>query len=284
MEQAPDRPTVSLPSMFSLPAPGDGAGGNQLITNTQRLASIGALATTISHELMNQLGIVTAASGSLQAAAREEAVDPDTISRYAALIEQHALRSAYLLQMLQDYGVVSAVRPAVTSLHAILRDTMALVERQFVQEAGIHIIVRWPAAPLSLICDHGAVVHMLVNLLANARDAMSDHRGTVHFGCLLPAPGGASPAARGAALPDIPPEHIAFYVKDEGPGLPPGPAERIFAPFFSTKSGNGHTGLGLTIAQQIAGEHNGRIVAINNPDAAPGALFMAILAARPAAG
>ena len=57
---------------------------------------------------------------------------------------------------------------------------------------------------------------------------------------------------------------VRILVRDHGAGLPAGPPERIFEPFFSTKEGG--TGLGLAVTRQIARAHGGRLTA----DAAPG--------------
>ena len=230
---------------------------------------------------MNVLSILTAASGSLQVAAGEEPPDPAAIARYTMLIEQHAFRSAQLVQMLQNYGVVGVSRPAVTSVRAILRDTLALVERHFAQEAGVHILVQWPAAPRSIVCDHSAVVHMLVNLLANARDALAPQGGTVELGC-LPCSGATvvSPCIH-LTCPKSPRNKSPSTLATMG-RYPAALLEAIFDPFFSTKAGNGHSGLGLTTAQRIAQEHHGRLAASNNLPA-PGATFVAILPPRPPA-
>jgi signal transduction histidine kinase len=109
-----------------------------------------------------------------------------------------------------------------------------------------------------------ALVQVLVNLVKNGIEAAT-------------APGDARPAAPevvlsvagGAGL-------VRFDVTDNGPGLAPEDAARIFDPFYSTKTAQGGTGLGLSMARDIIRAHGGTLTATSG---APGAHFTVTLPA-----
>jgi signal transduction histidine kinase len=96
---------------------------------------------------------------------------------------------------------------------------------------------------------------VLVNLLMNAMDAMSDR----------------PPAGRRIIIgSEVRPVDVELSVRDTGPGLPADIVGKLFEPFVTTKS-NG-LGIGLTIARTIVATHGGTIGAYNNPDG--GATFI----------
>ena len=235
------------------------------LANTQRLAGIGSLTSGVAGELARMLSIVTAACLNLQASLPEESSADSSVIHYLALIEQNAFRSAHLAQVLHNCGAGVDARPAVSDVQVILNDALTLVQHQFQREAGVQITAVPPQPPRSIICDHGAIVQLLVNLLTNARDALDPEGGVIELGC--------------HGLPTSP-EQIVFTISDHGPGIPSGLEEQIFAPFFSTKS-NSKVGLGLTIAQAIARQHHGRVTVHNNSSPASGATFIVTLPVRP---
>ena len=74
---------------------------------------------------------------------------------------------------------------------------------------------------------------------------------------------------------DLNEARYAFSISDTGTGIADGMMAKIFDPFFSTKTGSSGTGLGLFISHGIVAQHNGRLLAENNPEG--GATFTVIL-------
>jgi nitrogen fixation/metabolism regulation signal transduction histidine kinase len=108
----------------------------------------------------------------------------------------------------------------------------------------------------ALDADKGQLDQVLLNLVANARDAIGDREGGKIF----------VRTRRGD-------DRALLFVEDNGPGVPTPLKDRVFAPYFTTKQGKGGTGLGLAIVHRIVSDHGGRITI---SDAAGGGARFAI--------
>jgi two-component system nitrogen regulation sensor histidine kinase NtrY len=111
----------------------------------------------------------------------------------------------------------------------------------------------------TLRADRDQVIQILTNLVQNAFDAVKD------------VPGGAVSIST-----DTDGHYVTFSVADNGPGIAPEIAARLFEPYATTKGANG-TGLGLAIAQRIALEHNGELSYIGRSANGRGAVFRLLL-------
>jgi signal transduction histidine kinase len=92
--------------------------------------------------------------------------------------------------------------------------------------------------------DKGQLSQVLLNLVENARDAI----GALPSGKIVVA------TRLGEAA-----DRVQFSVEDNGPGVPTELKDRVFQPYFTTKTGRGGTGLGLAIVHRIISDHGGRI-------------------------
>jgi signal transduction histidine kinase len=100
--------------------------------------------------------------------------------------------------------------------------------------------------------DRDALRQVLLNLLENARDAVTQgdrQGGKIRVETL---------ATRGG-------KGVALIVDDDGPGIPAEVKERLFTPYFTTKHATGGSGLGLAIVHRIVMDHNGKILALDSP-------------------
>ncbi|MFZ2870535.1 sensor histidine kinase [Zavarzinia sp.] len=130
--------------------------------------------------------------------------------------------------------------------------------------------IEWQAedAPLPLMGDAELLAEALRNLVGNAL-RFSPEGGLIEVAAAFMEAG----------------RQIVVEVRDRGPGLPPGSADRIFTPFVSSApSGSGHAGLGLAIVAAVARRHEGRAEAEDRPGG--GAIFRLVMPAMlsPAAG
>jgi signal transduction histidine kinase len=141
--------------------------------------------------------------------------------------------------------------------NAAVRAAVELLEK-IAARSGVRFECRLAEKIAPALADPVQVHQALVNLLLNAIQAMPAG-GIVEVGT-APAPAG-----------------VEIVIRDHGDGLPEGPVDRIFEPFFSTKAGG--TGLGLAVARQIALSHNGCLTAENTDGG--GAKFCLVLSAAP---
>lgn len=251
---------------------------NEALSHTQRLAGIGTLTASVAHELTNPLSIITMTCSNLLHEARDDSLSREQLLRYVELIEQSAFRGARIIEVLRNYVYSAEPQIAVTDVNMIVRDSLTLLEQQFLKQANVRIAVEVPAQLKTVVCDHNRITQVLVNLLTNARDALQPDGGTIEvkFWPLPAEAGGNGRHANGGGQTAT--EQFAFSVHDHGHGIAPEAMPRLFTPFFTTKPSGQGTGLGLYIAQGIVRQHNGRIWAENNPNG--GATFTVVLPQR----
>jgi signal transduction histidine kinase len=213
---------------------------NRQLQHAQRLASLGELVSTTTHEFNNVLmTIINYAKMGLRCrddATRDKALDKIlTAGQKAARITNSIL------------GVARNRSEAFesTDLRGLIEDALVLLEREM-NKYRIRVETQFAPVPPAMV--HGnQIQQILLNLLINARQAM---RGGGRVWIKLDY----DPVERMAVL----------VVRDEGSGIPTEQLPRIFDPFFSTKqgpdeTGKGGTGLGLASCRRIVEAHRGRI-------------------------
>jgi signal transduction histidine kinase len=220
---------------------------SQLLQN-ERLALVGRLLASVSHELNNPLQAIQNALFLL----RDEATlstqgqqDLDIIlaetERMATLIER--LRSAYRPIRIKDFQPIP--------LNTLLEDVHSLIATHMRHKQIAFEFIPDPALPdVPGISDQ--IRQVALNLFLNAVEIMRPGGRLTVQTCNLPAQ-----------------KEVLFLVKDTGPGIDPEILPRIFEPFITSKHTG--TGLGLTITRDIIEQHHGRISAENDPEG--GAVF-----------
>ena len=141
-------------------------------------------------------------------------------------------------------------------MHSVVRESVALVAHDAAAR-HVHIDARLPSAPALVMGDQVLLQQVVVNLLINAMDAMSDT-----------AAANRRVTVQNAAAADI----VEVSVRDAGPGLSAEVDGRIFEAFVTTKADG--IGIGLTIARSIISAHDGVIEARNNPEGGATFRFM----------
>ena len=207
------------------------------IMESERLAVIGQLSAGVAHELNNPLqGIVAYAHLLLE---RAPAADPsrDALQKIAA----QADRCREIIRSLLDFSRPRKPQTRPADINAILRECLALVERQALFH-NIEIVTDLPADLPTATVDPAQMQQVFMNLIINAAEAME-------------GAGRLTLATQYDHLERL----VEARVTDTGHGIRPEDLDRIFDPFFTTK-GVGHgTGLGLSISYGIVKEHQGTI-------------------------
>jgi signal transduction histidine kinase len=216
---------------------------------SQRLEVLGRLAATVAHDFGNLATVITGFSETLLADC------PQGDSRRDALVAiRDAGRSAGdLVRHLLAYTTGHAAAPRAIDLVSTIKSALPLVQRLLGK--GIALRARLPEHPLWVRLDPSQVHRVLLNLAANARDAMKEH-GT--FTLELDRTGTAAGS----------PGRVRLCATDDGHGIPPDVLPHIFEPLYTTKAGGGGTGLGLSAVQAIVEQAGGTISAESRPGVA----------------
>jgi two-component system, NtrC family, sensor kinase len=235
---------------------------DQSLDHLQRMAGLGTLTAGVAHELSNPVSIITAAANNLLSQIADDDLTTDQLLHYIEMVDHSAWRCARLIQTLRTYSHPETAQKTVTDLNQLIQDGLNLVSHQFRRQ--FNVIIEHDLDPdlPPLFCDANQLIQVLINLLLNARDALSPAGGVIEIVSRY------RPAETAVCL----------AVRDSGPGIATEIMERIFEPFFTTKPPGEGSGLGLAIAAGIVERHHGRIQATNN--ATDGATFTVVLPCR----
>jgi signal transduction histidine kinase len=228
------------------PAPSNSAEQQQLVAlqqqlvQTQKLAALGELVSTTTHEFNNVLmTILNYARMGLRH--KDEATRNKALEKILAATQRASKITSTILAVARNRS--GNFEP--TGLKQLIEDTLVLMERELTKYR-IAVETQLPDVP-DVLAMGNQIQQVLLNLLINARQA------TPSCGRILIR----LEHDRAADMVDL-------VVRDTGCGIPPEKLPRIFEPFFTTKSGpdetgKGGTGLGLASCRQIIEAHHGRI-------------------------
>ncbi|MFN8458009.1 MAG: response regulator [Anaerolineae bacterium] len=210
--------------------------------NAQKQADLGTLAAGVAHEINSPLQVITGISQSLLGRLQHKQLEPDYLQRKLEAIQRNSWRCAEIVRSLRTYAHVSNSQAEPHNLNAIIQDTLLLMEHQLKNWSDIMIFTDLaPDLPL-LWCDRNQITQILINLLTNARDAMSE------LGEITIRTGYNAETAQ-----------LSLQVSDTGCGIPSAIVDKIFDPFFTTKPLGQGTGLGLSIVAGIMRAYGGEI-------------------------
>jgi signal transduction histidine kinase len=219
-----------------------------------RLASLGEMAANIAHELRNPLAGIEVMAGLLR---RQVPDSPDAQSLLADILSEAKLANAIVVEMLE---FVRPIRLQVeqTDIAQVLQQSVMNAESK-VPRRDIAVALEVAPDLPSIDGDASQLCQVFTNLLTNAFEAMSG-TGHVVLRASLETPGQDAGFAAEAVEPT---PSLVVDVSDDGPGVPAELSDRIFNPFFTTKTTG--SGLGLSIVRRIVDAHDGRIDLTSEP-------------------
>ena len=204
----------------------------------ERLATIGQMASSISHDLRHYLSAVYANAEFLG----YDSIGPDERLELLSEIRQGVRGMTDLIDSLLLFSRTGqSLQLSFESLPFLAERAIAMV-RAHPDVHNVHIILE-PMAQIEGWLDARKIERAVYNLLLNA--------------CQAARLGSGIPEVRIGLTEDG--EQIDFLIADDGPGVPESIRESLFQPFVSVGKPSG-TGLGLTLAQKIAQEHGGSVV------------------------
>ena len=213
------------------------------LRHAERLEAIGRLTGGIAHDFNN---LLTAVATNVQLI--HDAADLGSPARARALRALAAAENgAAMVSHLLAFGRRQMLAPVATDVRGLVASLIDLVETSL--GGGIALETRWPAedGTLLVLVDPGQLETALINLLFNARDAVSP-RGRIVIA------GGRAPDGM-----------VRLEVIDDGVGMDRETLGRVFEPFFTTKAAGAGTGLGLSMVYGFVRQSGGRIELASEP-------------------
>ena len=209
---------------------------------------VGRLAGGVAHDFNNLLTVVLASASLLDMQATEGQKE-----------ELHAIvdaseRAAALTRQLMTFSKSQLNRPTVLDLSEVVRGVTRVLER--LVPSSMTLKLELETAACRVRADRGQLEQVLLNLVVNARDAVATG-GTITVTTERVTVAAEGPVPAG--------EWAVIRVSDDGVGMPPEVLARIFEPYFSTKTTDRGTGLGLSTVYGIVSQSDGHVRVESTP-------------------
>lgn len=208
-----------------------------------RHASLAEVTAGIAHEVSQPLTGIRNIAQNLIDDIEETQINPLVFRQDLEQMLSQINRISRIISHIQTFAQKRQVSSRYLEISELIAGTLELVQQQL-YDNDIELILTLPSQPLHITGDRLSLEQLLVNLLLNARDAILKRRR------FEPNHGGT---IRLSVSSDI---DIHIIIEDDGTGIQEDISEKIWSPFFTTKSGSG-TGLGLSIARKIIEDHRG---------------------------
>ncbi len=219
------------------------------LRHSQKMEAIGTLAGGVAHDFNNILMAINGYGILLQI----ELEEGGKLWTYADQIVKAGDRAANLTHRLLAFTRKQIIAPRPIIIDETITNIKKMLERLITED--VELKLRLAASDAVVVVDPGQLDQVLINLVANARDAMPH--------------GGQIVIATGMVLleedfvkrhdQDKAGDYVLITVSDSGTGMTENVMKRIFDPFFTTKEVGKGTGLGLSMVYGIVKQHNGII-------------------------
>ena len=211
---------------------------NELLQRSERLAALGEMAAGVAHEIRNPLNSIRGFSQLFN----ENMVSEDKTKEFSEIIIKEVDRLNGLVVDLLDFSREQNISKREMDIRPLIDLTIS-----YVKQGRPELEAQWekdfPDASATVGIDPDKVKQVLINIYQNALDAMQEKSEIRIKTSLL--------------YSTDPEKMLVIHIEDNGPGMPEKVLEKIFNPFYSTKSRG--SGLGLSICQRIIEEHGGYI-------------------------
>jgi PAS domain S-box-containing protein len=213
------------------------------VRHAEKMAATGVLSAGVAHEIKNPLAIIIQGLESLKfslSSIPKNALIQDTIGR----IRKAALRADKIVKGLSDFSRQTSMTFEKLDIHKVIEETISLVGQQFSLK-DIKIIRQFSPDLEKIVADNDQIKQVFINLLINAVEAMPG--------------GGMITISTQLYEPRSEEKYLNITFADTGCGISEESMQKVFEPFFSTKTKTLSTGLGLSITRGIIEKHGGNI-------------------------
>ncbi len=217
----------------------------QQLHHTERLATVGKLASGLAHELGTPLNVVSGRAKMISG----QGLTDDQVIESATIIDEQANRMTNIIKQLLDFARHRRMEKSLSDISEVIDKVFAMM-RPMARQRNVSLAYAGSRFPDKIRLDPMQIQQVMSNLLMNAIHAMPT--------------GGVITVAAARRRITPPPdfggtenEYFCLSVADEGIGIRQEDLSQIFVPFFSTKEVGEGTGLGLSISHGIVSEHGG---------------------------
>ncbi len=212
----------------------------QVMRQAESLAVLGSMALRLAHEIANPL---TAMSGLVELI--RDAAPPDSpIPEHCRIMLESIGRLKRICKELLTIGNPEPRKVEPVDVNALVRDTVALCRHE-AGNRGIPVSERYAPDLPPVAGDRERLAEVVLNILRNAYQAVRAQGGEI-----------ALATARAGSL-------VTIAIENTGPPIPPEVLDKLFTPFFTTRSRG--AGLGLAMSQQLVKAHGGQILVDSGP-------------------
>ncbi|HZS35023.1 MAG TPA: ATP-binding protein [Methylomirabilota bacterium] len=217
----------------------------EILYQSEKLAALGRLVAGVAHEMNNPLGIISSRIELMLADAQGQALPAQHLEDLS-VVHRNVLRVAGVAKALRSFARHSPGERQPVTLNKVVEETLLLAGKPLSTDNVRVITALDPDLP-PLLGDGNALQQVVLNLLTNAREAMTTG-GEIRVST-GPVPGR--------------PRWVRLVIADTGPGIAPRDLPHLFEPFYTTKASG--TGLGLAVSYGIVQDHGGTIEVESSP-------------------
>jgi C4-dicarboxylate-specific signal transduction histidine kinase len=228
------------------------------LAHVTRVTTLGELTASIAHEINQPLAAVNANAEACLGWLDRDPPDLDAARRSVGWIVEDANRASEVIRHVRALAKKTGIEKASLVINDVASDAMSLMQREL-SSHGVLLKLEFATDLPRIFGDRVQLQQVIINLAINAVEAMesvADRRRELTI--------------RSGRHED---GRIFLSVADTGVGIPDAAAERMFTPFFTTKSSG--MGMGLSICRSIVEAHEGRLSASRNDG--DGATFQFVL-------
>lgn len=225
---------------------------NQLL-HAEKLGAIGKLSASIAHEFGSPIFGIRNVLSEINANSSCKETDPELVD----LAIRECDRVTNLLHKLRDFNRPTSSNIEPINIHEIVDDMLLFCNKKFLKRK-ITVQKHYASDIPKIYAVEDQIKQVILNLLNNAEEAISDKGGTIKIST------------------EHTDKEVAIRIEDSGVGIKSGCIDKIFEPFFTTKSAVKGTGLGLSTVYGIISSHGGK-VDVESDHGKKGAVFIITL-------
>lgn len=216
---------------------------------SERLASLGQMASGIAHEINNPLAAIAGCADGLLSKLKKGQYDPELFEDYLKIMEEEILRCKDITMSMLSFVRETTYEKRQININETLEKTLDIIGFQG-RLKRVEVVKNYKDGMPLILGSEGELRQVFLAIITNAIDAMQD----------------AGVLTLETGIPPIPPFEkggeggfVFIKISDTGAGIPSEQLQKIFTPFFTTKHEKGGTGLGLSIANKIIDSYDGVI-------------------------